>query len=75
MTLRDDGISRSGKSGSFSLLWQAGTQALWLLHAGLSSCGVCCSVACGILVPRPGIKPTSPALQGGFLSTRPPEKS
>ena len=31
--------------------------------------------ACGILVPRPGIKPTSPALQGGFLSTRPPEKS
>ena len=25
--------------------------------------------ACGILVPQPGIKPTSPALQGEFLTT------
>ena len=29
----------------------------------------------GISVPRPGIEPRSPALQGGFLTTRPPEKS
>ena len=27
-----------------------------------------CSVACGILVPRPGVKPMSPALEGGLLS-------
>ena len=35
-----------------------GTQAPSLGHS--------CSVASGILVPRPGIKPASPALQGGF---------
>ena len=32
-------------------------------------------VACGILVPQPGIKPTSPVLEGGFLTTGPPGKS
>ena len=32
-------------------------------------------VACGILVPRPGIKPVSPALAGGFLTTRQPGTS
>ena len=31
-------------------------------------------VACGILVPQPGIKPMSPALGGGFLTTGPPGK-
>ena len=34
-----------------------------------------CPVACGILVPLPGIKPTSPALEGIFLTTGPPGKS
>ena len=29
-----------------------------------------CPMACGILVPWPGIIPTSPALQDGFLTTR-----
>ena len=57
---------------------------------GLSSCGVRAPghvgsvvaarglsfpVADGILVPQPGIKPTSPALEGGFLTTRSPGKS
>ena len=28
-----------------------------------------CPAACGILVPHPGIKPTSSALEGGFLTT------
>ena len=32
-------------------------------------------MACGILVPRPGIEPASPELQGGFLTTGPPGKS
>ena len=27
---------------------------------------------CGILVPGPGIKLTTPALEGGFLTTGPP---
>ena len=34
-----------------------------------------CSEACGILVPWPGIEPMSPALQGRFLTTKPPRKS
>ena len=32
-------------------------------------------MACGILVPWPGIEPASPALGGGFFTTGPPEKS
>ena len=31
--------------------------------------GLSYSKACGILVPPPGIKPMSPALEGGFLTT------
>ena len=34
-----------------------------------------CFLACGILVPSPGIKPMSPALQGRFLTAGPPGKS
>ena len=34
-----------------------------------------CSIACGILVPQPGIKPSSPALQDRFLTSGPPGKS
>ena len=36
--------------------------------------GFSCCPACGILVPQPGIKPESPPLQGGFLTTGPPGK-
>ena len=44
---------------------------------GLFSCGtwLSCPTACGVLVSQPGIEPTSPALQGGFLTTGPPQKS
>ena len=52
---------------------------------GLSSCGalasavamygLSCPAACGFLALRRGIEPMSPALQGGFLTTRPPGKS
>ena len=35
------------------------------------ACGLSCSVICGILVSWPGVKL---ALQGGFLTTRPPGK-
>ena len=36
--------------------------------------GLSCLAACGILVPRPWIEPTSPALEAGFLTTGPPGK-
>ena len=32
-------------------------------------------MACGVLVPQPGMEPMSPALQGGFLTIEPPGKS
>ena len=57
-------------------------------HPGFSCCGVWAPeltvsvvrvntglIACGILVPRSGIKPASPALEGRFLTTGPPGKS
>ena len=34
-----------------------------------------CPMACGILVPQPGIKPVTAALQGRFLTAEPPGKS
>ena len=50
-------------------LSNCGSQAQELWH------GLNFFVACGILVPQPGIKPTSPALKGRFLTTGPPGKS
>ena len=32
-------------------------------------------VACGILIPQPGVEPASHALEGGFLTAGPPGKS
>ena len=37
--------------------------------------GLSCCPARGVLLPGPGIKPTSSALEGGFLTTGPPGKS
>ena len=37
--------------------------AVWGLHCGV---GVSCPATCGILLPQPGIKPVSPALEGRF---------
>ena len=34
-----------------------------------------CPTACGILDPRPGIKPASPELEGRFFTTGPPGRS
>ena len=39
----------------------------------LSYKGLSCSVTRGIFVPCPGIKPTTSALEGRFLTTGPPE--
>jgi len=54
-----------------------GVRTLWLWCVGsvVAACELSYSMACGILVPPPGIELVSPALQGGFLTTGPPEKS
>ena len=45
-------------------------------QAGLvAACRLSCPEAHWISVPQPGIQPTSPALQGRFLTTRLPGKS
>ena len=49
--------------------------ALLLWHRGSTSHGLSCPKACRILVPRPGIEPASPALEGRFLTTGPQGKS
>ena len=51
---------------------------LCLRHTGplsCSACGLSCSETCGISAPWPRIEPTSPALQGGFLTNVSPGKS
>lgn len=48
---------------------------LWRVGSAVVVCGLRCPAACGILVPRPGMEPSPPALQGGFLITGPPVKS
>ena len=46
------------------------------LERRLSSCGTRVQLLCGMWdLPGPGIKPVSPALAGGFLTTVPPGKS
>ena len=51
------------------LLSSSGTQAQQLQCGGFVA-----PAACGILVPQLGIKPVSPALEGGLLTTEPPAK-
>ena len=46
------------------------------LELRLSSCGTWAQLLHGMWdLPRPGLKPVSPALAGGFLTTAPPGKS
>ena len=47
---------------------------MWKLSLQFINSGLRCFVACGILVPRPGIEPVSPVLQSRFLTTGPPGK-
>ena len=46
-----------------------------LCGAGSRGLRLSCREAYGVLVPPPGIELVSPALDGGFLTTRPPGKS
>ena len=72
-------LSSCGAQASLQL-WDAGSRARGLCslqHTGslVEVRGLSWPTACGILVPQPGIKPMSPALEGGFLTTGPPGKS
>ena len=49
--------------------------SLPLMDSRVVASRLSCSEACGILVPRPGIEPSYPAWQGGFLTAGPPGKS
>ena len=62
------------------LLWSTGARAcgpqqLWPMDSVTVGHGLSFPVACGILVPRPGIETVSPALAVQYLTTGPPEKS
>ena len=52
-----------------------GSSLLCAVFSLVAMQGLSFPVACGILIPRPGIELTSPALEGGFLTTGPPGKS
>ena len=76
--------------GGFSCCgaWALGAQASVVAACGLSSCGsralehrrsscgTQAQLLCGLWdLPGPGLKPVSPALAGGFLTTEPPGKA
>ena len=74
------GLSLAVTSGGYSLVKVPRLLIVVASLVGLSgfshcSSGLSCTVACGILVPRPGIEPVSPELAGGFSTTGPPGKS
>ena len=78
------GLSLVAASGGYSSLWCVGLSLWWFLllrsmgsrHMGFSSCGPRSQLLHGMWdLPRPGIKPVSPELAGGFLTTAPPGKS
>ena len=63
--------------GGFSCCgaWGLGAQASVVVARGLSSCGTRAQLLCSMWdLPRPGLKPVSPALAGRFLTTAPPGK-
>jgi len=51
------------------------SSCFWPFRLFITVCRFSYPEACRILVPWPGIKPTSPALEGRLLTTRPPRKS
>ena len=82
--------AQASHCGGFSCCgaWSLGARASVVVVHGLSSCGSRALErrlsSCGTRdqlprsiqdLPRPGIKPVSPALAGGFLTTVPPGKS
>ena len=66
---------------NFSLIWLHQVWVVvtrdlsWHMESMVLVRRLSCSVACGVLVPWPGIEPAYAALQGGFLIPGPPGKS
>ena len=58
-----------------SLEWNLQELSFWHIGSLVAECGLSCPSARGILVLQPGIKPVSPALEGGFLTIGPPGMS
>ena len=70
------GASLQQWSAGFSLWWLLLLQNTGSRHAGFRSCGAQALLPCSRWdLPRPGIKPVSPALADRFLTTGPPGKS
>ena len=66
-------------SGLLHVFWLFFFNIYFLAVSGLMgslvvACRLSCPTALGILIPSPGIEPTSPALQGEFLTTGSPGK-
>ena len=63
------------RCAGFSLRWLLLLQSMGSRHMGFSSCGARAQLLhCMWYLPGPGLKPMSPALAGGFLTTAPPGK-
>ena len=61
---------------SFCRAWALGMWASVVVALRLNSCGTQAQLLRGMWdLPGPGLKPVSPALAGGFLTTAPPGKS
>ena len=57
----------------FQIYWLI--DCIWLCWVFTAALGLCGLTACRVLISWPGIEPTSPALEGGFLTTGSPGKS
>ena len=75
-------VQRAGSSlwhvvsfiAAHGLLSSCGARAPRHTGSVVVACGLSCPTSRGILVSWPGIKPTSPALEGGFFTSGPPGK-
>ena len=73
---RCGGFSCCGARASVVVVRGLSSCGSWALERRLSSCGARALLLCGMWdLPRPGLKPASPTLAGGFLTTAPPGKS
>ena len=75
LQLRRVGATLQLRWTGFSLHWLLLLQSSGSRHTGFGSCGTRPQWSWGMWdLPGPGIKPVSPSLAGGFLSTEPPGK-
>ena len=69
------GARALGTQASVVVVRRLSSCGSWVLERRLSSCGTQAQLLRGMWdLPGPGLKPGSPALAGGFLTTVPPGK-